>query len=62
MEPRVWSGVRWSEGNPEQKLQDLHQKLLDLKTDMTKLNDEAGGQLLFVSTIIALNTRSPYIL
>ena len=50
MEARVWSGVGWSEGSPGQKLQDLHQKLVDLKMDMQKLNDEAGGQLLFVST------------
>ena len=53
MEPRVWSGVSWSEGSPGQKLQDLHQKLVDLKTDMQKLNDEAGGQLLFVSTYLS---------
>ena len=53
MEPRVWSGVSWSEGSPGQKLQDLHQKLVDLKIDMQKLNDEAGGQLLFVSTYLS---------
>ena len=55
MEARVWSGVGWSEGSPGQKLQDLHQKLVDLKMDMQKLNDEAGGQLLFVSTKCTVN-------
>lgn len=49
MEARSWSGIGWSEGSSDQKFQDLHQKLLDIKEDMQKLNEESDGQLLFVS-------------
>ena len=60
MEARSWSGVSWSEGSPDQKLQDLHYKLVNLKDDMTKLNEESGGQLLFVSSsYMSLIMRKP---
>ena len=57
MEARSWSGVGWSEGSPDQKLQDLHHKLVNLKDDMTKLNEESGGQLLFVSSAYMIGNK-----
>ncbi|XP_053394858.1 titin homolog [Mercenaria mercenaria] len=46
MDARSWSGVGWSEtGSKNVEL--LHQKLVDLKIEMQKLNDDNGGQLLF---------------
>lgn len=50
MDPQGWSGVGWSEmGGKDIEL--LHQKLVDLKEEMQKLNDDNGGQLIFVSKI-----------
>lgn len=45
-----WPGVDWS-GKPgvDNSIQAIHQKLVDLKSEMQKLNEESGGLLLFVS-------------
>jgi hypothetical protein len=50
MDNRCWSGVTWSETGNEQ-VKGLHQKLVDLKIEMQKLNEDNGGQLLFVSKL-----------
>jgi hypothetical protein len=51
-----WIGVNWSQSKFEtlsdQKFRDLHRKLVELKSEFQKLNSEAGGCLVFVSSVI----------
>jgi len=52
MDGQSWSGIGWSgRDGVDNSIQSIHQKLVDLKTEMQKLNDDSGGQLLFVSDL-----------
>ncbi|XP_052778199.1 uncharacterized protein LOC128215553 isoform X2 [Mya arenaria] len=43
-----WMGMGWSEGEGlDSGVISLHKKLVDLKLEMEKLNEDSGGQLLF---------------
>ena len=50
MDARVWSGIKWGENMDASNIQSLHIRLVDLKEEMEKLNEDTGGQLLFVSS------------
>lgn len=50
MDPHNWSGIAWCEqGSRNKNIESIHQKLVDLKLEIDKLSEDAGGQLLFVS-------------
>ncbi|XP_062603723.1 uncharacterized protein LOC134265519, partial [Saccostrea cucullata] len=46
-----WMGLNWCQNKlaalSDQKFHDLHRKLVDLKAEFQKLNQESGGQLVF---------------
>lgn len=50
-----WVGLNWGQDKltslNDLKFRDLHRKLVDLRSEFHKLNQNSGGQLVFVSTV-----------
>lgn len=50
-----WVGLNWGQDKltslNDLKFRDLHRKLVDLRSEFHKLNQNPGGQLVFVSTV-----------